>query len=284
MDEQTRWDEAGCRFRTDDSVAVLTLNRPHRRNAVDLPMRAALAEALRHVARTPAIRALVLTGAGGSFCAGGDIASMRDRPADIDAGRMRMREAGEVAVLLSTLDRPVIAAVDGPAYGAGFGLALAADFIIGTDRARFSASFIRIGLIPDCLLHYSLTRWVGAARARELIFSGREVGAREAIDLGILSRICEPDALQSEALTMARRFRHASPVALAQSKAILNRVHTMNLHQLADAAAAAQALCFETTAHRDAAARFMRAEPPLFAWDEMNSQPDRAKADDCLKT
>jgi len=276
MDEQTQWDDAGCRFRTDDGVAVLTLNRPHRRNAIDLPMRAALAEALRHVARTPEIRALVLTGAGGSFCAGGDIASMRDRPADIDEGRQRMREAGEVAVLLSTLDRPVIAAVDGPAYGAGFGLALAADFILGTDRARFCASFIRMGLIPDCLVHHSLPRWIGAARARELIFSGREIAAQEALDLGILSRLSAPGTLQDAALAMAKRFRHASPVALAQSKAILNRVHTMDLHEVAEAEAAAQALCFETPAHRDAAARFMRREPPLFAWDERKPQPDKA--------
>lgn len=277
MDDTTHWDDAGVRFEAGDGVAVLTLNRPQRRNAIDLPMRAALAEVLHHVARTPEIRALVLTGAGGSFCAGGDIGSMRDRKPDIDEARQRMRDAGEVAVMLSTLDRPVIAAVDGPAYGAGFGLALAADFILGTDRARFCASFIRIGLIPDCLLHHSLPRWVSPARARELVFSGREVSAQEALDLGILFRLCTADALLDEAVALAGRFRHASPVALAQSKAILNRVHTLDLREVAEAEATAQALCLETTAHREAAARFMRAEAPLFIWEEEKQAPGRAK-------
>jgi len=267
MENLTGWNEAGLRFETDDGVAILTLNRPGRRNAIDLPMRAALAEALHHVTRTPTIRALVLTGAGGSFCAGGDIGAMRDRQPDIEEARQRMRDAGEVAVLLSTLDRPVIAAVDGPAYGAGFGLALAADFILGTARARFCASFIRIGLIPDCLLHHSLPRWIGPARARELVFSGREVDAREALDMGILSRLCTAETLMDEALALAGRFRHASPVALAHSKAILNRVHTLDLLQVAEAEAAAQALCLETSAHRDAAERFMRGEAPLFTWE-----------------
>lgn len=258
----------GIDLRADDGVAIVTLNRPERRNAIDLPMRAALADALRCVTQDRGIRAVVLTGAGGSFCAGGDIGAMRDRAPDIEEARRRMRDAGELALMLSTLDRPVIAAVDGPAYGAGFGLALACDFILGTERARFCASFIRLGLMPDCLLHASLPRWVGQARARELIFSGRDLRAAEAHALGILYRLCPSETLLDEAVALARRFREASPTALAQSKALLNQVHVMDLRQVAEAETAGQAMCLETASHRAAVDRFMVGAPPLFSWEE----------------
>ncbi|MGY6534142.1 MAG: enoyl-CoA hydratase/isomerase family protein [Pararhodobacter sp.] len=270
MEEQNASDGKVVALTVDAGVAIVTLNRPRRHNAIDLPMRAALADALRSIAQDRSVRAVVLTGAGGSFCAGGDIGSMRDRAPDIEDARRRMRDAGEVALMLSTLDCPVIAAVDGPAYGAGFGLALACDFILGTQRARFCASFIRIGLMPDCLLHASLPRWVGPARARELIFSGREVRAPEAQALGILYRLCPAETLLDDAVALARRFLDASPTALAQSKALLNQVHAMDLRQVAEAETAGQAMCLETASHRAAADRFMTGAPPLFSWEEEN--------------
>lgn len=253
-------------FEVDDHVATLTLRRPERRNAIDMTMRAELRMVIDRLVRDTTIRACVITGSGGSFCAGGDIASMRDRTPGIENARERMRETGETVLSLLSLEKPVIAAVDGPAYGAGFGLALAADFVVATPRAQFCASFARIGLVPDFALHYSLPRRVGLSRARELILSAREVGAAEALSIGIASQIVEEDQLGATATAMARRFVDASATAFALSKNLLNQSFDLDLRQIIEAETLAQAACLETTYHREAAQRFLDSQPARFRW------------------
>ncbi|TDK48124.1 enoyl-CoA hydratase/isomerase family protein [Antarcticimicrobium luteum] len=248
-------------FEVDGGIATLRLNRPGRRNAVSLEMRTLLAGHLARIGRDEDIRALILCGSGGSFCAGGDIRDMQSLGSDGEAARRRMRQTGGLAETISSLDIPVIAAVDGPAYGGGFGLALTADFVLAGRDARFCASFGKLGLVPDFGLHHSLPRRVGLARAKSLIFSQREVGAEEALGIGLADAIFEPGDLEPEARALAQGFLGTSPTALAFSKSILNQSFGFDFGQVADAETAAQALCFTTPQHAEARRRFLAPAP-----------------------
>lgn len=240
----------------DAGVAVLRLNRPERRNAISLAMRPLLNQLLRRANEANEVRALILCGSGGSFCAGGDIDDMASLGADGEAGRRRMRQTGDVALMLSGMDVPVIAAVDGPAYGAGFGFAMAADLVLVSPAARFCASFGRLGLVPDAGLHHALPRRVGVARAKQLIFSAREIGADEALRIGAADEMHPAERLEEAALAHASAFARASATAIGLSKAILNQSLTLDLRQVTEAETAAQALCFTTEYHAAARDRF----------------------------
>lgn len=260
------------RLQVGDGIAIVTLNRPERRNAIDLAMRGEMRQVLDRLRRDADVRALVVAGAGGSFCSGGDIRTMRDRPPSVEAARQRMRDSIDWAEALLTLDKPVVAAVDGPAYGAGFSLALAADFIIATPAARFCASFGRMGLIPDFGCHYTLPRRVGLAPAKELMFSAREVSAEEALALGIAYRIVPAESLMPSALELARRFLNASSSAIGISKALLDQTFGLDVRQVLEAEANGQAICFESAYHRDAVERFMNKQPLPLQWPSEESE------------
>ncbi len=251
-------------FAVEQGVATLTLNRPARRNALDLVMRKEIPDALARVQSDPDTRVLILTGAGGHFCAGGDIASMNAATADASAGRERMRANIGWVEDLVMLDRPVIAAVDGHAAGAGCNMALAADIVLASPQARFTQSFLRVGLIPDFAGLYLLPRIVGLQRAKELMFSARAVSAQEAMDLGMVHSIHPAEKLLAVAQAMARGFIHASPTALGMSKQLLNRSFNLDLRTVLEMEAAAQGICFTGQWHREAAARFLAKEPPLY--------------------
>ncbi|WP_163849093.1 enoyl-CoA hydratase/isomerase family protein [Pseudooceanicola aestuarii] len=259
-----------------DGVATLRLNRPAQKNAINLEMRPLMQRLITRVARDPAVRVLILAGSGGSFCAGGDIRDMAQlgAGAGVDGGgdaapdalageaaRRRMRQTGEVALAISTLDIPVIAAVSGPAYGAGLGLALAADLVLAAPDAEFCASFGRLGLVPDFGLHLSLPRRVGIARAKEMIFSARAVEATEAQTLGLVDALHPAPELEAVARRMASGFARHSPTALGLSKALLDQSPTLDLRQVLEAETAAQALCFTTPHHAEARRRFLARSP-----------------------
>ena len=180
-----------------EGVATLTLNRPEKRNAISDAMRTELIHALEAVAQDRAVRALVLTGAGKGFCAGGDIAGMQRRieaPAGEVAfnGWSRQQRVHHAVSLLYHMPKPTIAAVNGAAAGLGADTALSCDFIVASEQASFAWSYIARGLIPDGGGMYFLPRRVGLARAKELIYSGRRVSADEALKLGIADRLARP--------------------------------------------------------------------------------------------
>ena len=247
------------RFERQGATALLTLASPATRNAFTPEIREGIAAAVATVRADTSIRALVITGSEGHFCAGGDIRGMAGVQQDGAAWRSRMHGAQAWVAGLLTLDRPVIAAVDGAAYGAGFSLALAADFVLASTRARFCLSFMKLGLVPDCGAFYTLPRVVGAQRAKELMLSAREVGAQEAKDLGIAMELHEPDALLPRALALAASFAHASPLATSLIK------HAMGdagqLAALLDGEANAQALAFGSPYTQDAMQRFLDKQP-----------------------
>lgn len=243
---------------------VITLNRPRQRNALDIPMRLALGEAVVAARDDEAIRAVVITGAEGNFCSGGDIKGLIEERRPVDRNRDRIRRLHIWFAELLNLEKPVIAAVDGFAFGAGMNLALAADFVLVTPRTRLSQSFGRTGLVPDLGGFFLLPRMIGLQRAKELIYSTRMIEADEALALGLAHSLHAPEALLAEALAMADRMSEASPIAFGMAKSILGQSFHMDRHALAEMEAYAQALAMDSEYHRDAGARFLAKQPLRF--------------------
>ena len=209
-------------------VAVLTLNRPDRLNAISLELRRDVEQAVAALKADDEVRALVLTGAGRGFCAGADllgttpVATGRvEEPAD-QAGRLdEMGWVGRWAMMWAGFDKPVIGAINGVAAGAGMSTALACDVRIGSEHARFKSVFIERSLSPDSGLSYFLPRVVGYAAAADIIFTSRAVGAEEALKLGLLNRLVAADALVDAAVAYAEEMIQWPPMALRVSKRVL---------------------------------------------------------------
>jgi 2-(1,2-epoxy-1,2-dihydrophenyl)acetyl-CoA isomerase len=249
-------------------VATLTMSRPEARNALSGEMKDAFAATVPALARDPAVRAIVLTGAGGAFCAGGDLRSMvavRDQM-DVEGWRRRMTDVQPWMRALVELDKPLIAAVDGVAYGAGFSLALMADFVVATPRARFCMSFMKVGLVPDFAAMHTLPRAVGVQRARELMLSAREVGVEEALRLGLVMECVPADALLARAQALAHSFTGASPLAVSLVKRELGMSLATDLNTALAAEADHQALCFQSQYHIGAVKAFLDKQPAAFQW------------------
>jgi len=248
----------------EDGIATLTLNRPAAKNALDLAMRTQLRDALGRIRADREIRAVILRGAGADYCSGGDVRAMN--VASAEAGRNRLDDLHDWFMDLIEIDRPVISAVDGVCYGIGFSMALASDFVIATPRARFCMPFMKIGLVPDGAAFFTLPRIVGMARARELIYTAREMGAQEAQQTGIVLELVEPDCLGARANEIATCLANASPLAFALSKRALGQSVNSDLRTMLALESAAQGIAFTTDFHREAVRRFREKEPPLFKW------------------
>jgi enoyl-CoA hydratase/carnithine racemase len=249
-------------MQVDDGVAVITLNRPEVRNAIDDEMRQDFIAMLDQVTRDNAIRALVLTGAGKAFCAGGDIRGMRERMA-APAGQVafngwsRQQRTHHAIAALHDLTKPTIAAVNGAATGLGCDLALCCDFVMAADSATFAMTYILRGLIPDGGGMYFLPRRVGLQRAKELIYSGRTVTAEEAHTLGMADRVAPAGELLRQACDWARTLSAGSSAALALSKTILNQTFELTAEQVFQMGSQAQAICYTTEQHQASVQAFL---------------------------
>jgi enoyl-CoA hydratase/carnithine racemase len=237
----------------EDGVAIITLNRPDRLNALDDATRRLFLERLREVADMPAARALVVTGAGRAFCAGGDVKEMPERLAApvgeiAYSGWSRLRRTQSLVLELYHLEKPTIAAVNGVAAGLGFDLALSCDFIVACAGASFRMAYVLRGLVPDGGGMYLLPRRVGLARAKEIIFSGAALSAEQAMRLGIVDRLAEETSPLDEAKRWAKELSAGAATALA--KGILNASFEMTLEESLAATRQAQAICYTTEEHR----------------------------------
>jgi enoyl-CoA hydratase/carnithine racemase len=250
-------------FRVDDGIGVLTLDRPRVRNAIDARMRAELRAAVDHVVADESIRALVLTGAGSAFCSGGDIRGMQERldqgPRVGEIGWRRQRELHETLGRLYHLDRPTLAAVNGPALGLGLDLALTCDFVWAAETATVSASFVRRGLVPDGGGLFHLPRRVGVATAKELVFSGRTVGADEAAQIGLVDRVLSAADLLEAAVAWLRELGQQPRTAQALAKSILNRSLELSLDEVNAMGSQAQAFCYASPDHQESVRSFLAA-------------------------
>jgi enoyl-CoA hydratase len=204
-----------------DAVAVLTLNVPDRRNAMTAELTAAWSAALADIQTDRSVRAVVVTGAGSAFCAGGDLSWIGESPdLTVMAVRERMLPFYRAWLAIRSLDVPSIAAVNGPAVGAGLCLALACDVRYAAPAATFSAPFARLGMHPGMAAPHLLPEVVGTARARELLLTGRRVGAEEAYAIGLVSAVA--DDVVAHALDAAAGIAASAPIAVRLTKAALN--------------------------------------------------------------
>jgi enoyl-CoA hydratase/carnithine racemase len=238
------------------------LNRPDVRNAINDEMRAQFVAALEQAGSDEAVRAVVLTGNGKSFCSGGDISGMRDRlqaPAGkvaFNGWRRQQQTHGSVAALHG-LGKVTVAAVNGAAAGLGCDLALACDFIVAAEDAVFSMSFVRRGLVSDGGGMYFLPRRIGLPRAKEMIFTGRPVGSSEAFAIGLADRVRPAPALVEDAAAWARDLSRGSLAAIALTKGIMDRTFETAEEQVFALGREAQAICYTTAEHQEAVAAFL---------------------------
>ena len=201
-------------------VATITLNRPESLNALVGNMREQIFTCLRAAQADAEVGCVIITGAGTAFCAGGDIANMIDLQARDDTRPLaeRIGVAAALIEFLMQMDKPVIAAVNGAAAGAGINLALACDFRYGAERAKFAESFVKIGLVPDWGGHYLLTRLIGTGRAMELMMTGERIDAQEAWRLGIINQVFANDCFMDEVRRRAEQLAQGPAAALAAIK------------------------------------------------------------------
>ena len=245
----------------DGGVLTITLNRPDVLNALNAAVHVGLAEALKQ-ARDPGVRAVVLTGAGRGFCVGQDLTEFREAPGDIGD---RLRSSYHPNVLaIRALEKPVIAAVNGPAAGAGLSVALACDIRIAADSASFVPAFVGIGLVPDSGGTFFATRLLGYARAFEWLTSNRKLTAAEAHAWGLVAEVVESDRLAERVAELARTYAEAPTRAIGMTKRLLDRVEGATLEDQLEWEAHLQSSATQTDDFREGVAAFLEKRPPRF--------------------
>jgi enoyl-CoA hydratase/carnithine racemase len=217
-----------------DAIATLVMNRPDRLNALNNELATALNDALGRVAQDDSVRVVVLTGAGRAFCAGGDLGLIgKGRQSGETKELEPLLRSGMQAVLkMRTMPQPVIAAVNGPAAGAGMNIALAADIRIATDDATFGQNFAKVGLFPDYGGTYFLPQLVGPAKAAELFYTGDMIDAKTALDLGVVNRVVPAAQLEAEVKALAHQIAQGPPLAV---RAVKQALFGREKHELAKA-------------------------------------------------
>ena len=246
----------------EGGVQTITLNRPDVLNAFNGAMHAALAGALKE-ARSPEVRAVVVTGAGRGFCVGQDLTEFREAPGDIGE---RLRGSYHPNILaIRALEKPVIAAVNGAAAGAGLSLACACDVRLAADSATFVPAFVNVGLVPDSGGTFFVRRLLGYARAFEWLASGRRLSAAEAHAWGLVSEVVEADALAGRAAALAAELAALPTLAIGRTKRLLDHAETATLEEQLEREAQLQAVSTQSEDFREGVAAFLEKRTPRFA-------------------
>ena len=257
-------------WQVQDRVGTITLNRPDRKNPLTFESYAELRDLFRRLQHAPDVKAVVITGAGGNFCSGGDVHEIIGPLTQLDMPGLLAftRMTGDVVKAMRACPQPVVAAIDGICAGAGALLALASDLRFGTARSRTAFLFVRVGLagadMGACAL---LPRVIGQGRAAELLYSGRALGGPEAHAWGFYNRLCEPDSLLREATDFAAGLASGPTFAHAMTKRCLHQEWNMGVDEAIEAEAQAQAICMQTEDFRRAYRAFVAKENPVFRGD-----------------
>ncbi len=250
----------------EDAVLTLTMNRPDRLNALGTELATALVDALKRAGEDTSVCAIVVTGAGRGFCSGGDLAVLRDARNRTAAEDLKsiLHAGSEIVLTMGLMPKPVIAAVNGAAAGAGMNLALACDIRIASDRASFAQSFARVGLVPDFGGTWLLPRLVGPGRAAELFMTADTLDAEEAHSMGIVDHVVAHDSLAQEAGAMAARLAAAPPLVVRAIKQMLNGSHIEQMRSALREEEKFQEECFRSEDCAEGLNAFFEKRPPKF--------------------
>src|SRR5918912_2852702 len=250
---------------THEGVQTLTLNQPKRLNALSAELLQALNEALRAAEWDASVRALVVTGAESAFSSGADISEFSFDGQPPDLGDLLRRRVNPVVVRLRSLEKPVLAAVNGVAAGAGMSLALACDVRYAAESARFVLAFVRIGLVPDAGALYFLPRLVGPAAAMELAWTGDPVSAQDALSLGLVNKVVPDDQVVSATQDLAARLTRGPARTIALIKRAINQAHELSLERVLDLESQYQELCARNPDFQEGVTAFREKRTAKFA-------------------
>ncbi|MDR1070108.1 MAG: enoyl-CoA hydratase/isomerase family protein [Gracilibacteraceae bacterium] len=261
MDMKTEY--RSIKYETADRVATVTMCVPEKMNALDARLGEELASALARVKADAAVKVVVLTGMGKAFCAGGDVTAFEGVGFQEAVEGIKAASKSLVGAFMSC-PKPIVASVNGFAVGAGLSMALLSDIVIASDQAVFGAAFVNIGLTPDCGSLYLLPRLVGLPKAKEMVFTGRNIDAREALNLGIVNQVAEHDKLAEVAAKTAARLAAQPSLSMAQSKALIHMGLDIGIDELLDMEAVAQGMCMVSEDGQEGVGAFLHKRKPNF--------------------
>ena len=253
-------------FDVADRVATITLNRPDALNALTIGLKDELLAVLVQVSNDPAVRAVVLTGAGRAFCAGQDLHE-RLKPDAVPLDEEIRERYNPIILAMRNLDRPIIGAINGIAAGAGASLAFACDVRVAAENASFLLAFGRIGLVPDSGTTWFLPRLVGSAKAAELALLGESMSASDAERIGLVAKVVPADSVVAEARAIADRLADMAPQAVALTKWALQASWTTSLEEQLEMEAQLQGMVGATADHAEGISAFVDKRPPRFTGD-----------------
>jgi enoyl-CoA hydratase/carnithine racemase len=269
-----RFEARHFRWQLDGKVATVTLSRPERKNPLTFESYAELRDTFRDLAYADGIKSVVIAGAGGNFCSGGDVHEIigplveLQRKGDMQGLLDFTRMTGDLVKAMRACPQPIVAAIDGVCAGAGAILAMASDLRYGTARSKTAFLFVRVGLAgADMGACNILPRIVGAGRAAELLYTGRTMGGTEAERWGFFNRLCEPDAVLTEAQSLARTLADGPTFAHAMTKRCLHQEWSMGIDEAIEAEEQAQAICMQTADYERAYEAFVGKQKPAFQGD-----------------
>lgn len=260
--QQSAGDQPSVILEQHGAVGVVTFNEPRSLNALSPGIKAGMIEAVNTFCPDPSVRAILITGNGRAFCAGGDIRSMDERGSVYMRRRMQSTH-GWLSTLLKC-EKPVITAVNGVAAGAGFSLALLGDIVCAAQDASFKAGFPGIGAAPDLALAQILPRAVGLIRAKDIIFTNESISAQRGYELGFVSRLYAPETLKAEAMALAQQLAAGPTVAYGLAKHLMSRAYDLPLDPFLDLEASAQATAFGSGDFDEGVRAFREKRKPVF--------------------
>lgn len=245
-----------------NSIALVTLNKPEIRNALIAGLKSDLCDFFDKARVDSTIKVIILTGAGSSFCAGGDLSSLQKTNAI--EGRTRVKAGHELIQSMLNIEKPIIAAVNGAAAGAGFSLALACDLIVASTSSSFIQSFAKVGVIPDLGSAYFLPQLVGPYIAKKMMFLSEHISAEKAYELQFVNEVVEDDLLLEKADAISNRLIEGPGISIGLTKHLVNKSIYSNLQEVLNLEASYQALCFETDDFKEGVASFFEKRKPSF--------------------
>ncbi|WP_169718009.1 Short-chain-enoyl-CoA hydratase [Sporomusa silvacetica DSM 10669] len=249
-------------YQVENRIAKITLNVPEKMNALDKKISMELTAVLQEIKNDDNVKVVIITGTGRAFCAGGDISFFKTL--DLEGSIEFVKAAQSLVGAFINLPKPIIAAVNGFALGAGLSLALLSDIVISSDKAKFAAAFVNVGLVPDLGALYFLSRLTGLQKAKELVFTGKNFDAEEASRIGIVNIVVEHEKLEAAVSELSEQLAGKPAIAMASAKRLLNMGMDLGIDELLEIEAFAQSRCMQTEDCKEAVDAFLNKRKPVF--------------------